>query len=356
MVSTQFLIRSVEPRDLPDLFRLSRHLDSYNLPADQSRLRALIADSRRSFAGKPENISRAKYLFVLEDTARRRPVRQTGTAPSGGRVVGCSLIIAKHGTPGLPHLYMTHFVEKRTSATLRKTVEHRCLRLGSTEDGPTEVGGLVLLPEYRGRAEKLGHWLSMVRFLFMAAHAKRFQRFVLAEFLPAFLKPGRSPFWEYFGRKFTGLSYRQADRLSIDNKEFVLSLFPSSTIYQDFFPKDIVRYLGQVGSPSRPAARILKKIGFTYLQQIEPFDGGPYYGALTRSIVPVQQSVQVQARTAASFAGARPYLLLAESGARTRAMASPAVLRGSDAGLPSTAMKALALRPGDWLWAAPFRP
>lgn len=342
MVSTQFLIRGVEARDLPDLFRLSRHLDSYNLPADRKRLRALIADSRRSFAGKPTDISRAKYLFVLEDAARRC-------------VVGSSLIVAKHGTPGLPHLFMTHFVEKRTSATLRKTVEHRCLRLGATEDGPTEVGGLVLLPEYRGHAEKLGHWLSMVRFLFMAAHAKRFQRFVLAEFLPAFLKAGQSPFWEYFGRKFTGLSYRAADRLSIDNKEFVLSLFPRSTIYQDFFPKDIVKYLGQVGNPSRPAARILKKMGFIYLQQIEPFDGGPYYGALTRSIRPVRQAVQVQARRAASSKGARPYLLLAESAGGPRALVAPAVVRGSDADFSAQAMKTLSLRPGDWLWATPFR-
>ena len=29
------------------------------------------------------------------------------------------------------------------SRTLRKTVRHRCLRLGATTDGPTEVGGLV---------------------------------------------------------------------------------------------------------------------------------------------------------------------------------------------------------------------
>src|SRR5690349_10953620 len=107
MVSTQFLIRSVERRDLPDLFRLSRHLDSYNLPADRKRLQSLIADSERSFAGKTKDIARAKYLFVLEDTRRRR-------------IVGSSLIVAKHGTPGLPHLYMTHFLEKRTSATLRK--------------------------------------------------------------------------------------------------------------------------------------------------------------------------------------------------------------------------------------------
>src|SRR5688572_19503394 len=108
--SENFLIRGGEPRDLPDLFRLAKHLDSYNLPADRRRLKSLLADSKRSFAGKPAGRARARYLFVLEDLSEKR-------------LVGCSLIIGKHGTPGLPHIYMTVFSERRTSKTLKKTVE-----------------------------------------------------------------------------------------------------------------------------------------------------------------------------------------------------------------------------------------
>jgi arginine N-succinyltransferase len=339
----RFLVRGGEERDLPDLFRLSRYLDSYNLPADRERLRRLLRDSRASFAGRPPSVSRARYLFVLEDR-------------EAGRIAGCSLVIGKHGTPGLPHIFMTSFVEKRRSRTLRRTVLHPCLRLGSTEDGPTEVGGLVLLPAYRGRPEKLGLWLSLVRFLYIAAHPRQFQQSLLAEFMPVFLKRGRSPFWEYFGKKFTGLSYKKADRLSIDNKEFILSLFPAGAIYQDFFPKRIVRFLGQVGDPSVPAARILQKVGFTFLHQIEPFDGGPYYGALTRSVAAVRRARQLQCRTGSAGPAGRPHLLLAETAdGRVRALVAPARIAGHQMAVPDTARAALGLQEGGWAWALPFR-
>jgi arginine N-succinyltransferase len=111
-----------------------------------------------------------------------------------------------------------------------------------------------------------------------------------------------------------------------------------------------------VGDPSLPAARILQKIGFVYMQQIEPFDGGPYYGALTRSLKPIRHAVQVQARLAAAGSGARPCLLLSESSGHARGLVAPAVLRGPTAFLSGSAMKALGLRAGDWLWATPFHP
>lgn len=337
----RFLIRAARPADISDLLRLARLLDSYNLPADRRRLRRLIGDSALSFAGRPPSIARARYLFVLEDTAVRR-------------VVGTSQIISKHGTPGLPHLYMTSFNEKRRSATLRKSVEHRCLRLGATEDGPTEVGGLVLLPAYRGRVEKLGLWLSYVRFLFIASHQDIFQKYLLAEYLPVFMKNGKSPFWEYFGKKFTGLSYREADRLSIDNKEFILSLFPRSTLYQDFFPPAINKYLGQVGDPSLPAARLLRKIGFTYLHQIEPFDGGPYHGALTRAVTVVMYARQLQAKQSPAAGSWKRFLIMGEGKSGPRAFAGRGREIGTSLQLSPETMKFLSLEDGDWLWAYPL--
>jgi arginine N-succinyltransferase len=335
-----FLIRNAASRDLADVFRLARHLDSYNLPADPARLRRLIADSERSFRGKPASVAREKYLFVLEDQPRRR-------------VVGCSLIIAKHGTPGLPHIYMSVFHEKRTSRTLNRTVEHRCLRLGFTEDGPTEVGGLVLLPDYRGRPEKLGQWLSFVRFLFIASRIERFQKTLLAEFLPVFLRKDRSPFWEYFGRRFTGLSYRTADRLSIDNKEFILSLFPRGTIYQTFFPEGVAAGLGQVGKPTAPAARLLIRLGFHYLHQIEPFDGGPFYGALTRSVGVVRRAKELQCRVQSAEEG-EAHLLLAVGKTGVRAVVAPIRTKGIRADLALSVVERLGLDKGDWFWAVPF--
>lgn len=336
-----FLIRSAQSSDLADVFRLARHLDSYNLPADRSRLRGLIQLSERSFAGRLSDPDQGRYLFVLEDVAARR-------------AVGCSLIIAKHGTPGMPHLYLTCFNERHTSRTLRRSVDHRCLRLGATEDGPTEVGGLVLLPRYRGRPERLGALLSHVRLLYIAARMERFQICLLAEYLPRFLKARESPFWEHLGRKFTGLSYREADRLSMDNKEFVLSLFPRGILYQDFFPAEVIDYLGEVGDPSKPAARLLRKVGFEFLQQIEPFDGGPYYGALTRSVTVIQRARQLQCLDVGPSVRGKPHMILSESRGRVRAVAAPLFQRGVQARLAARTAELLGLARKGWFWSAPF--
>jgi len=337
----QFLIRQSEAGDLAGIYRLARHLDSYNLPADKKQLRRLLEISQKSFAGKFKDPARGRYLFVLEELPKRK-------------LAGCSLIIAKHGTPGLPHIFMDSFVEKRHSRTLGKTVNHRCLRLGWTEDGPTEAGGLVVLPEYRGRPEKLGHWLSYVRFLYMAAHRRNFQTRVLVEFLPAFAKKGQSPLWDYFGKKFTGLSYSQADRLSIDNKEFILSLFPTSTLYLDLFPEDVVRHLGRVGDPTRPASRILEKIGFRYLHQIEPFDGGPYYGAEVSSISLVRRARKRRWRPAEDAVSGKVYLLLSETAQGARCLAERAQERNGTLAISRQAAELLNLTPGARVWAVPF--
>lgn len=333
-----WVIRNARPADLADLFRLAGWLDSYNLPADRRRLAALIADSERSFAGEAPSRAREKYLFVLEDLSTRR-------------VVGSSQIVAQHGTPGLPHLFMDVFLERRTSRTLRRTVVHRCLKLGGTEQGPTELGGLVVLPSHRGRADKPGAALSYVRLLFIAARRRRFRKRLLAEYLPAFVKKGVSPFWNYLGAKFTGLDYSTADRLSIDNKEFILALFPSGTLYPELFPPEVVNYLGRVGDPSLPAASLLKRVGFGYCDQIEPFDGGPYYEADTDRVSLIRRARRLPWGAPETGGGARR-LVLVDRGREVRAgWASGTDVRRGRLCLPSEESARLGLAPGDRVWA-----
>jgi arginine N-succinyltransferase len=249
---------------------------------------------------------------------------------------------------------MDSFLERRRSRTLRKTVSHRCLRLGWTEDGPTELGGLVLRPEYRGHAARLGHWLSYARLIFIAARRRRFRSKLLAEYLPVFLKGGRSPFWEFFGRKFTGLSYRSADKLSIDNKEFIVSLFPDAALYTDLFPSRVLSTLGQVGDPTKPAARMLEKMGFRYNNQIEPFDGGPYYEAETDAVPLVRAARRAPWR--AGEAGGVAHLLLHAWAGGARALVGPAVRRGGSWTLEAGTAARLELSPGCHVWGARFSP
>jgi arginine N-succinyltransferase len=216
------------------------------------------------------------------------------------------------------------------------------------------LGGLVLLPSHRRRKEKLGAWLSYVRLLYIGAHLEKFQTCLLAEYLPKFLKGKTSPFWDYLGGKFTGLTYKEADRLSIGNKEFILSLFPRGTIYQDFFPPALVKYLGQVGEESKAAAHLLEKTGFRYLQQIEPFDGGPYYGTLTREVSLIRAAKQVQCFTIHTALSGKPHLLMSEADGEVRAFCAQVRHQGVEAGVSVETARRLNLKPGDWFWLAPL--
>ncbi|MGH7198172.1 MAG: arginine N-succinyltransferase, partial [Candidatus Omnitrophota bacterium] len=250
------------------MLKLARHLDSYNLPDDKESLKRLLRDTRASFRGSLKRKDKTRFLLVAEE----RP---------SGKLAGCSLIIARHGTPELPHLAFRLGSAKKTSCFLCKRVDHTVLKLVVEPAGFTEIGGLVVLPGHRHLKEKLGKQLSYARFAYMARHPGKFRPKVIAEYLPKLAPGGKgNALWEALGKKFTGLSYREADRLSATNKEFILKLFPRENIYGCFLPDVVVRHLGTPGPGAKVSLQMLSKIGFHYLNQIDPFDGGPHYGAM----------------------------------------------------------------------------
>lgn len=318
-----FVIRQVRPGDLAHLWPLARLLNSYNLPADRRFLRGLVETSVASFRGALPR-SRAKYLFVLERCDPRISPNASRFTHHASRVIGCSLIIAKHGTRALPHLWLDVKPVRMTSRALRRTVTHQVLRLGMTTDGPTEVGGLIVLPAYRGRPERLGRQLSYVRFAYMAMHPERFERDVLVEYLPPLSPDGESPLWQAFGQRFTGLSYHAADRLSATTKEFILRLFPRTPIYADFLPLKVRAQLGVVHPAAAGSCALLKAIGFRPRRQIEPFDGGPYYGAPRWRITLIRRT-RAGALAVVPSVVAAPALVCTEPAAgEFRAVAAPA--------------------------------
>ena len=259
------LLRSVEKKDFRAVLSLAKELDSYNLPNDPKVIRNLIRTSLLSFRGRLPR-TKAKYLFVIEEEISKS-------------IFGSSLIIARQGTASSPHIYME----------MRNDPRGKYLQFGATKQGPTEIGGLVLKKAYRRRREKFGKQLSWVRFLYMALHPERFERRVLAEFLPPLAKGKRSLFWDAFGKRLTGLSYREADRLSVYTKEFIFDLFPKNKIYFSCFPKRVRAILGKVGKETIPACRMLEAIGFRPNGRIEPFDGGPYYEAERKNITVIRK-------------------------------------------------------------------
>lgn len=296
------ILRPIEMRDLGDLVVLAEQLDSMNLPSDRDFLEARIQESLRSFDSGRKG--RGIYVFVLEDTASER-------------CIGTSLIIAKHGVPGSPYYWFEVSTEERRSEELHRHFVHTKLRLRSTEDGPTEVGGLILDPAYRRHPEKCGKALSVVRFAYISIHPNRFEREVIAEMLSPFEESGENLLWEAFGARFTGLSYREADHLSARDKRFIADLFPRDPVYATLFPERVQKVIGQANDSAKAAVRILEKVGFHPLHQVDPFDGGPYYGAARDAISSVAQRRRLvlpgtEPEMLASLAGSRLALVSAE--------------------------------------------
>jgi arginine N-succinyltransferase len=274
------ILRPIAETDLDDLVELARLLDSMNLPSDRDFLAERIDISLRSFAEKLDDWRTGKYVFVLEDT-------------ESGRCVGTSTILAKHGRPGIPYFWLAVTTEERRSVELESRFVHTRLQLHSTEDGPTEIGGLILDPSYRRHPEKCGKALSVVRFAFISMHPEAFEREVIAEMLSPFESPGKNLLWDAFGARFTGLPYREADHLSARSKQFIADLFPRDPVYATLFPENVQQMIGQTDEAAKAAVAILEKLGFRALHQVDPFDGGPYLGAARDAISSVRERRQL---------------------------------------------------------------
>ena len=264
-------IRGVAPADEDQLLNVARHLDTVNLPDDRNAIREIIELSERSFSGEVKDPKKREYVFVLVDVAQQR-------------IVGTSMIIAQLGRRDAPYIYFDVIDEEKYSQTLDKHFTHTLLRIGYSYSGPTEIGGLIVAPEYRKAPERLGQIISYVRFMFIAAHRALFRDEILAELLPPLEADGTSHLWEALGRHFTGLSYAEADFISKKNKEFIKSLFPDGAVYATLLPTAAQEVIGKVGSQTRGVEKLLKRIGFRYANRIDPFDGGPHFRAKTDEI------------------------------------------------------------------------
>jgi arginine N-succinyltransferase len=281
-VAGSFRIRQSYREDVDQVLAVAEHLDTVNLPHDREVITGILDRSEKSFAGEVPAAD-SEFVFVLEDLEKKS-------------IIGTSMIYAQHGTKRAPHIFFRVENDERYSVTLDRYFVHQTLRIGYNYNGPTEIGGLILLPQYRRNEHALGKVLSYVRFLFMRMHRPVFRNQVLSELLPPLEPDGTSKLWEALGRRFTDLSYQEADRLSKDNKEFIHALFPDDPIHTELLSDDVRALIGQVGEETRAVEKMLRKIGFDYAQQIDPFDGGPHFIANTDSISVVRDAVELEVR------------------------------------------------------------
>jgi len=273
----RYEIRAATRDDHADLLVLASYLDSVNLPNDAEVIERILELSEKSFSGEIQDPKRREYVFVLRDLEE-------------GRAVGTSMIIGQLGRRDAPYIYFDVHTEERYSQTLDRLFAHPVLTIGYSYDGPTEIGGLVVHPDARRSPDRLGMLISYVRFLWIAMHRDLVQPMLLAELLPPLESDGTSHLWEAVGRHFTGLTYREADRLSKKNKEFIRGLFPDGDIYASLLSPEAQGVIGKVGPQTRGVEKLLRRIGFRYWNRVDPFDGGPHFHAPADEVNLVQRS------------------------------------------------------------------
>jgi len=276
---SDYEIRAATLEHHASLCELARHLDTVNLPNDPKMLEALLTTSERSFRREIVDPRRREYVFVLWDH-------------QADRAVGTSMLIGQLGRRDAPYIYFDVRREEKYSATLDRLFAHTILTTCYSYEGPTEIGGLVVDPACRRLPDRLGTLISYVRFLFIAMRRADFLDEVLAELLPPLESDGTSHLWEAVGRRFTGLSYRDADRLSKNNKEFIRGLFPDQ-IYATLLSPEAQQMIGAVGEHTRGVEKLLRRIGFSYADRVDPFDGGPHFTCPTDDISLVKNSAEV---------------------------------------------------------------
>lgn len=334
-----FIVRPVDYEDLNQLVDLAKQFNLLNLPGDKKVITEKIHRSVESFAGNLPK-EKAEYLFVLEDVEEKL-------------VMGSSLVLAKHGNNEVPHSYFKIFKRDHFSQDLGVGFIHQVLRFGLDFDGPTEIGGLLVDRSYRRRPEKLGKQISLSRFLYMGIYPEKFEERVLCELTPPLTEEGRSEFWEALGRRFTGLPYQEADLLSQSHREFIESLFPQDDIYLCLLDAKARLVLGRVGEATKPAQHLLESIGFSYLDEVDPFDGGPHYGANVHQILPITQGRRLKLIDAKD-AVFREQGLIATVNQDFKVNLSLADVRGNEIILPAKTRQLLGVDIGEELYMSPF--
>lgn len=362
-----FVMRRAKADDVSTLLKLAKMVHFINLPAD----RDIIADKamwseecfRKAgsgaasggggssgrisdrgagpiYAGESSGLGAAVsrsdlFMFALEDSE------------SGG-VLGTSQIISHMGGPGRPNVSLRLTKKEMFSQTLQMGASHVVAKLHLDETGPTEIGGLILQPSYRGHKAKLGRFLSLVRFHFIGLHRAFFAERVIAELMGPITPDGRNTLWEYLGRRFINLSYAEADSFCQFSKEFITALFPHEEIYLTLLSPEARSVIATVGPETLPARRMLEKLGFAYKDLIDCFDGGPTLEAMTADISLVRDTRRLSIGAACSVAEAKQTAIVSvlDAEGEFRAVQTQCVLDAASVRLTQEAIDALRVQPG----------
>ncbi len=338
------VVRPVVADDADGLLYLAGLLDTLNLPRDPEAIASIVAASQTSFLALSHGASDADGSSAV--AARMH----TLVAVQEDRIIGTASLLSHHGTPDDPHYYLRVVEHTFYSKQLRTQRTRRLLRLEHDKTPWTEFGGLVVHPE--GRGQGVGKLLLAARLLLVAMHAAQFCTRFLTELLPPRRDDGGNAFWDALGGPLTGLNYYRADLLCRSDKEFIESLFPHHEIVLELLPDEAQAIVGEVGPATLPACRMFERVGFRYLDTVDPFDGGPHYGAQWQDVDPIQRSRRLVCLDAPPTP--TPTTLLLGNPLTHYFMAAPCQMQGHGIRLHTDTAAQLGLQAGDLVWCLPL--
>lgn len=255
-----FVVRPVRTSDIDALKECAEKvgMGMTHLPDQKDILSKKIDNSIKSFAHKGPTTGKEEYIFVLEDLASTR-------------VCGTCAVYASTGSND-PFYFFSIIEMDPLPSPMQRPTEKRLLKLESYQGGPSEIGALFVLPEFRKGG--VGKLLSYSRFLFIAAFPTHFQKQVLANLRGRFNGDG-AVFWNGVGRHFVDYDFVTASTMQTRLPGVAQTIFPSYPIPISFLLPEVQQVIGKVCPESEPAFVLLLKQGFHYINQIDPFDGGP---------------------------------------------------------------------------------
>jgi arginine N-succinyltransferase len=337
------VVRPVKSEDLDRLVELA-HTAGFgltSLPRDKNLLHKRIVESLRSFSKETDKPAGELFLFVLEDLDK-------------GLIVGTSCIVSKVG--GFEPFYAYKIqTSVHQSEMLKIRKEIQTLHLVAEHSGPTEIGGLFVVPEYREHGN--GRLLSLFRFLFMAEHPGRFEPLVIAEMRGVVDDECRSPFWDALGRHFFEMDYCKADLLSAMDKKFIADLMPTCPIYVPLLPKAAQEVIGKVHENTKPALKLLEDEGFYFSGMVDIFEAGPVIHCKIADlrIVKESRSVRVDEITTQGLDSV-PFIIANVGRDFRAAMGQVGYSPSGGVFLTKESAAALDLNVGDRARVAPLRP
>lgn len=359
-----YLIRQSRPEDVGTLTKLAKMVYFINLPPDERIIGEKIAHSRACFrraVGAPDQDARPgrggkghSGLSNMKESSDLFMFSIIDAATDG--VIGSCQIISRMGGPGRPNWSFKLSEKKFFSKGLNYGTTHTVARLFGDETGPSEVGGLILSPSYRGARGKPGRFLSHSRFLFCGMRPDLFSERIIAEMAAPVTSDGDNMFWDAVCRKFIPVKYAEADRFCQHNRDFIPELLPHDDIYLTLLPLEVLNLVAQVGEETRPARRMLEKMGFSYKGHIDPFDGGPHLEARVRDIPIVKATKTLSAGVRQGPGDAAVMVGIIHPNGEYRAVMCNASLSGGTAHLPAKALAMLEVEPGAKVGVAPIGP